>query len=670
MPKRVLMRWLFVLMMLVMVLAACQNDDGGDDAAATAVPPTSISDGSSSVSVQARPTTGARPTLPPSFDVDSTGSTETIAANAGFRLIHGVEDLPAFDVLLNDAVVYRSVMAGHVTLAINQPGGEYELILSESTAGRVRTGDEEIYYNGNILLEDDITLLFLFTGSRDNVQVQVLEENLDVLEPDQARLVVVNALTDVDNLNVQSDRQELTDPIASGERSTPIVLRPDTYQVDFLDGETFLATEDLALENGMSYLLVVYGTAADTQILHVASATPPRTRFRVVHAAPDTIPFQLRLNGDIVAQSLSFGESTDFTLLPSGQYFAEIYLISPDGVVDDLPVQTHNVQLEDFTTVELAVFGPDIDLAIDTFSIDTTPIQTGQSRVMFVHVGFGQGRLRTQNLSGEDLGINLNYGSAQTMNFIPSRQNFFFIDPNTSEVVEQLRDFTLEPATVSTYFVTARQNQPPVIAGVNIVEQGSFVEETVSMDVSSTTRVTVYNAWDETIAINFNEERIALGLAPDALSDPALFAPLTTLIEVLNTDGNLLFEKTVFLDANGPNDYRLYVVPFGAGIELVLMTDDVSPVEDGYARLQIVHALAAYDQLAMAWGDDQLVQMFFSSANEAFLVESGDITFNIIDRAGGELLFSQVVTIQEGVNYRLVITEDNAGMPILLVLEN
>ncbi len=672
MPKRVTLRWLFVMMVMI-VLAACQNDNGGSDAADTPIPTSASVNDDTPITAPDPVINSARPTLPPSFDVNSTGSdsSESAAnANAGLRVVHAMEGVPAIDILLDESVIYRTVAPNNVTLDTNWAEGEYTLTLSQSTAGRVRTGNETVYYSGNIRLEADTALLFLFTGSLDDIVVQVVEEDLTALEPDQARLTVVNALVDVESLEVQTEREALTEAVPFGEQSTPIVSPPRPYVLDFFNDTTLVITENITLKNGASHLLIVVGTTNNARVIRIESATPPQTRFRVVHAAPDTIPLQVRLNDVVVAERLTFGEFSDFALLPSGMYLAEIYLIGLDGVVDETPVQIRNIRLDNFATVELAVFGPDVELEIDTFSIDTRPIQVGESRVMFVHVGYDQGRLRGQSLSGEDMGVNLNYGNAQTITFTPSRQNIFFIGPSGTDSLEQIRDFTLAPATAYTYFITARQNQDPLIATIDVIEQGEAFETTISTATISNTRVSVYNGWTETIAVNFNGQRIVLGLPPSTLSEAVIFEPISTLIEILNTDGNLLFEKTVFLEENGPSNYRLYVVPNGASIELILMPDVVTPVESGFARIQFVHALPAYDQLAIVWNDDQLVQMFLGSLTEPYLVTPGRITFEIIDRAQSVLLFSQEIDAQVGTNYRLVVTETEAGTPTLIVLEN
>ncbi len=668
MPNRANLRWLIILILLLL-LAACGGDDNNDTAGNTPIPTNAsvVNDSTGQGAV------GARPTLPPSFEVSSDSSVaQTVDGTAGLRIIHAISDLPAIDVLLDDTVIYRTVRPNNATLTIYRTGGEHNLVLSESTSGRVRTGNEAVYYSGNILLEDNITLVFLFTGSKDDVQVQVFEENLSLLEPDFARVGFVNALTDVETLTVKDNIQIVTTPIPFGQQSEFLEFIPRTYVFDFFNGDVFINSSRIELKRGWSYLIVAVGTSANSQLVTIESETPPQTRFRVSHVAPDTIPLQLRLDDQIVAENLQFGEFTDFQLLPSGQYLAEIYLIGADGTVDDVPIQIRNVQLKPFETVELAVFGPDIDLNISAFPIDTTPIQIGESRVMFVHVGYGHGRLVVQDLSGDDLGVSLNYGTARTISFVPSRQNFFFYSSAEETSVEQGRDLILEPATVYTYFIVGRQTTQPIIEPVDVVLQvEDFEPDTISADTTSTTRMWVYNGWRETIAVYFNGERIALGLPPSTVSQPTLFEPVSGMLEIFNANGELLFEKSIFLEPEDLTDnYYLYVVPNGPGIALVFLPDLTVSIGARQAEVKLIHALPSYDQLAVAWNNDQLAQMFFGSLTPPYVIEAGTVTFEVIDRAVPELLFSQEVNIQAGKTYRLIIMEGADGLPTITVLED
>lgn len=678
MPKRTTLRWLLVLLTTLVVLVACQNNDDGSDGdpADTPIPPAPSGEvvGNATGTVLQNPTLppGGRPTLPPSFDVNSEADdTSPIEATASLRLVHAIDGVSAIDVLLNDEVIYRNVTTDNITLPDDHPAGEYTLVLSQTTAGRDRTGNEPVYYSGNILLEDNVTLIFLFTGTVDDVQVQVFEEDLSPLEPQQARLSFVNAVAGVASMTAQEARLVLTDSISFGQKSDALVLLPRGYVIDLLDGSTLLDTVEIRLQTGTAYILMAVGTAEDTRIIAVESATPPQTRFRVVHVAPDTLPFQLRLDDQVVAENLQFGEHTDFQLSPSGQYLAEIYLISPDGTVDELPTQIRNIRLDPNQTVELVVFGPDIDLDIDTFAINTDPIQVGESRVMFVHVGYGAGRIRVESLVGEDLGINLNYGASQTVSFVPSRQDFLFYGSASTESVEAGRDFFLEPATVYTYFVVARQSEEPVIVAVDVVERTDQIEETLSTEVNTTAQIIVYNGWDETVEVTFNGDRVAFGLPSGVVSDPAPFETVSGLFEIINTDGNLLYESSIFIEPEEALDsYYLYIVPNGAGIEVLFLPELELTADPSLATLRFVHALPTYDQLAVVWNNNQMLQMFLGSLNEVYTAEPGTITFDVIDRSESVLLFSQEVSVEAGRSYRLIVMEDGDGTPTITVLEN
>lgn len=679
MPNHASLRWLLILILMLLALVACQ-DNTEDETPAPDVQPTTAPvvvdtqpDTSTDDPDSAADVPSTRPTLPAAIDVDTSRpdntSVDVAEATAGFRLVQTVADLPSVDVLLNDEVIYRGVAPLNPTLPVLRPSGEYTLVLSETTSGRPITGNEDVYFSGNVLLEDDITLTFLFSGDVDSLEVQVLEEDLTPLEPNQARLSIVNLVEDADPLSVQEDRQDVIDPIAFDEQSPTIIVRPRTYLLDFLAGTTLVRTDDVTFQNGFNYVLVLTGTAENAELLTIASETPPQTRFRVVHAAPDTISLQVQLNDEIVAERLDFGDATEFMLKPSAQYSVDIFLISPDGTVDESPVQTKVVQLRDFEVAELVVYGADVNLEVDAFTIDSSLIQPSQSRVMFVHLAFGVPQVSVQNLVGNDLGIGVNYGNAQTLTFRPNPIDFFLYAGNSTESLEILRDFALQPATVYTYFIVGRMSEEPFILAVDGIEQGDSSEETVSTTVNSTTQVQVYNAWDDTIEVNFNGDRIVFGLPPGRLSDPVPFVPTSILVEVLNTDGNLLFEKTYFWEPNDVNHYRLYIVPNAPGIEMAFVPDANDPVEAGFGRVQFVHALPALDELAVTWGETSFEQMFFGGLVSPALLEPGSVTFNVADRSISANIITETIAVQTGDNYRFVILESaETGEPEVLVL--
>lgn len=693
MQKRKLTRT-FVLVLLLSLMAACGgngNDSSGDNSNNSGN--TAIVDGNTSITSDSEANTGLRPTLPPSVELVTGADMGTEnSTTASLRFFNALQDVERVTVVIDDVPVFRGVATNVATLPIGREPGTYTIDVIHQPVGRAQTGDEAVYYSGMVDIADNERLALILEGTSDENTLITLIEDTSPLNPGEARLQFLNLLQREVPLRFEQQGITLVDGVASQTSSTPVVLEAASYTLDVLDGDALVVSGDVDLDVGTVTTGIVLNTSSGPELFTFENSTPPQTRVRFTHAAPDTPPLQVWLDGELKFSTIAFGETTEFEILPSTLFTVDLYRGGESVTVDETtePAQSTSFRLPDFATVEVVIYGPDVNLLVNPFELDTSPVLSNSSRVTFINVAFEQPTLEMFYANREDSFLTISYDRSITINLPPAQTRLNFFARNAAEgipPVESNEDqIELLEGNAYSYVIVGRSGNQALFTPIDFVESVSPTQDESLVETADLTTIQVVNAWNQTIQVNVGETRVALGLEPGRISEPAQIQATTTLVELLNPEGNLLFEQTFGFDSEIPN-YMLFVSQADAGVLLTMAVSEVVDAPIDRAQIRLIHAHPGFDQFfvtieaeSSAVADDdstpevvepvsETVQLLNRSASEWIDLEAGAFSINISDRETRTFIFDEVFTLSGGTLYDIVFQQGTEGRIIATVFE-
>jgi hypothetical protein len=105
------------------------------------------------------------------------------------------------------------------------------------------------------------------------------------------------------------------------------------------------------------------------------------TKFRLLHASPDTPAVDIYLNGRLTIKNITYKEMSSYLQIPAGSYLFEIY---PFGKFDK-PLTKEMIFFMPGVIHTIVCCGPMANLDLIPF-IDASYVSAGEAKVRFVHV--------------------------------------------------------------------------------------------------------------------------------------------------------------------------------------------------------------------------------------------------------------------------------------------
>ncbi len=554
-------------LIVVLVLTACGGDNTEDsnetpvnEAVSTETPVLDQTEEAPTTPPISQTLPPTNPTLPPA--ATSEGVVETIADESGtIRLVNAITDVSQVDIFVDGEAIERRLetySASRRDTALSP--GTYELSVVESTGVGLESS-ALVYFEGTFDLQINDALLLVLTGTSDAISLSVFQEDISPIEPGQARMMFVNAIQDISGAQLLEAGSVLIDAVPFISISDPIEIsaRDHDFNIEESDGG-FLTSFERELESGFEYTVVLVGDLSSDTITFVIleRETPPQTRVRLTHAAPDVLAIDV-LFGDVVfTEGLSFGETIDFQTLPSQFYDIRIY-DSASGT-SSTPLLENRFNLREHQSLEMVVYGQDNDLRIASYTIDTSPIPVGFSRLVVFHAAIGEGGIRFIGPNDSEIGLSARYGEFSGELLIDMGATEFRFGTGSEEdpilVESPTNPINLEEGTIYTYIVTGRTDENPLFLTYD-VQLISQPEEDTLDPRGTRVSVRVINALidDEPIRLEIDDIQATTRLQQYLISSPTNIESGFHVLRLYNSSDILLHEVEVSLE-----DYRSFTV--------------------------------------------------------------------------------------------------------------
>lgn len=554
-------------LIIVLVLTACGGDNTEDanetsdnETVTTETPILDQTEEVPTVPPISQTLPPSNPTLPPA--ATSEGVVETIANESGtLRVVNAITDVSQVDIFVGGEAIERRLETYSASgRGTELPSGTYELSVVESTGVGLESS-ALVYFEGTFDVQVDDVLLLVLTGTSDAISLSVFHEDISPIEPGHARMMFVNAIQDVSGAQLSETGSVLIDAIPFNSISAPIEIsaRDHDFNIEESDGG-FLTSFERELESGFEYIVVLVGDLSSDTITFVIleRETPPQTRVRLTHAAPDMLAIDV-LFGDVVfAEGLNFGETIDFQTLPSQFYDIRVY-DSASGT-SSTSLLENRFNLREHQSLEMVIYGQDNDLRIASYTVDTSPIPVGFSRLVVFHAAIGEGGIRFIGPNDSEIGLSAQYGEFSGELLIDIGATEFRFGTGSEEdpdlVEAPSNPINLEEGTIYTYIVTGRTDEEPLFLtyDVRLISQS----EEGNLDGGGTrVSVRVINALtnNEAIRLEIDDIQVTTRLQQYLISSPTSIESGFHVLRLYNASDILLYELEVTLE-----DYQSFTV--------------------------------------------------------------------------------------------------------------
>jgi len=194
------------------------------------------------------------------------------------RVAHGVPGAPAVDIYLNDTLAVPSLEFGQMTEHIGLPAGSYTVAIRSA-------GSDADLLSADVDIADGQALTIAALGTPDNVTAQVLTDNIAAINSDQARLSLVNGISNATVTATLADGTSLGNELAFATATSGVDIAPSntaiTLNITGEDGDSSVEIPAQNFYGGVYYNLMavendgaVELVVADTSLAQGIASAP------------------------------------------------------------------------------------------------------------------------------------------------------------------------------------------------------------------------------------------------------------------------------------------------------------------------------------------------------------------------------------------------------------
>lgn len=493
MTKRILS--IFLLMVMIFVGCSSLNPDDGI--------PTQISVPTSEPT--SPPTQTAAPTLEPLPQPTDLIIPQTDAVNpndqAYLRTIHASPDLGFVDVYIEALAIGTNVGYGRFTEREGIVAGRYKLRIlpTASFVTDITLYEEEITIFGGQ------SLIFVISGTAEDITVTTLNEPNEPLQNDTSRLLMINGLEGADNLVMLVDGTPQTSitPYLSISETTEHPAK--TTEFTFQNGGSAVFDTKLDLRERRNYIFLMLGNLSRPDTLRffaVTSDSPGITMVSFINAAPSLDSLDIYLGEQPLVRGASYSDMSEPQQFLSGTYDISIYPY--EGNPDEIdPLTGTQLIANPGEQIIVILVGEPSNYRFITYRNNLQPTYTNRARITFVNAMESVSNILLRS-SDFRLEHTLGYGRLSETYDIDADQNLSFtwinqLDDSQDLVLEDINNFTPIAGQNYLYIFAGRGYDAPIIHASEVGTLDFAFEEVTPATPAPTsrpTKVRFVNIWD------------------------------------------------------------------------------------------------------------------------------------------------------------------------------
>lgn len=301
------------------------------------------------------------------------------------RVSHLSPDAPNVDVWVNGEIVLSDVPFLTTSEYLDLENGDYRIQVTPAGAS------EPVVIDATLTIDGPTAFTVAATGLLGDGDLQPLPlvDDTESIR-DAAKVRFIHTSPDAPAVDVAvTGGDVLFGDVAFREATDTITVPPGTYDLEVrLAGTDTVALPlpGVELAPGTNYNVFAVGLVADGSLgANIATSAEPVVRpaqVRVAHLSPDAPEVDVRVNGNLVLESVPFTTVSGYLELPGGEYQFEV---TPAGATEPVVIDAV-VTVEDNQSYTIAATG---SLAAEDLQpvvlVDDREADPAQARVRFVH---------------------------------------------------------------------------------------------------------------------------------------------------------------------------------------------------------------------------------------------------------------------------------------------
>lgn len=349
-----------------------------------------------------------------------TGTSALLQDNAQLRFVHAIPGAAAIDIYLDGQLAARNLNLGDSTAYISAPAAQQRITVTP-------TGATTVLWEQTYTPASGKAYTLVASSFDQPVEFTSFEDLLDPLPLGKARFTTIHAIADAPTVDVVLDdgrplvlAQSYNQPF--GTLDVPVfaynlAVVPAGGAVE----DAILTLDGVALNSGHSYMLLLYGTAANPQSKILSTPTRPETAnsgfIRLVHAIPDAPTVDVYLGEGVLAATLTNPEggsnTTDYIAVPAGDYAVEL---RPNGSTDDSVLLSTSATVNSGDYITALAQSQEGDIVLNFLTDAVSSITAGEALIRVVNATTED--LSASLASGTIVANNLAAGSASSISSI------------------------------------------------------------------------------------------------------------------------------------------------------------------------------------------------------------------------------------------------------------
>ena len=176
-----------------------------------------------------------------------------------------------------------------------------------------------------------------------------------------------------------------------------------------------------------------------------AAAQSGTARVRLIHAAPDTPPMDVLLDGQVVQQNVAYATIGDYLDVPAGSHTVAA---APAGQGADAAVISQQISVDAGASYTVAVVGLE-NISAKQFTDDLAAPAAGQARVRVLHFSPDAPGADVEVIDGPTLAQNIAFGAASPyLDVAAGSYNLRLVANGNNTVIVQLPNTSFEAGQI------------------------------------------------------------------------------------------------------------------------------------------------------------------------------------------------------------------------------
>jgi hypothetical protein len=396
---------------------------------------------------------------------------------------------------------------------------------------------------------------------------------------------------------------------------------------------------------------------------------------RVVHASPGAPKVDFLIDGQPLAQGVSYGSATDYVPLSADKHKIQVV---PTGQTADDAVIEQDLDADKGKAYIFIAEGPLKDIEGKVYEVDLDAIDQGKARARVIHASADAGKVDVAVTGGDTLFKGAEFGKATDYNDIDPGTLSLDIRGDGDRVLATVPDVTIQAGRVYDIIAYGQKSDQSVRVLPLVTNVSRPCADVLGLKGSpddACVRIVHAVADGPSVDVYINDSPLAQGVgfgtATDYVNLPAGDKRKVRLTAAGSSADDSILDTDIDLKAG--QAYQIIATGTKDDIKATVSEVDLAPVPEDQARLRVVHASpdAGKVDVGVADGPTIFKGVEFRDASDYAVVDAGAYTLQLHPAGEDTVTQKTDVELKAGTTYDVIaLGRTDDGSLKLVVLES